>query len=156
MIDYAKFSSDNPSVYLLEYLQKQIKDDTKLVSQLHQLKKSDEVLDGVLRTLFLSWIGKPSNAGVDSKEFAELKKGYELLMSGRLWSDWHTNDEDKVCSIVLTELFKISNDQVMWYRFLRNLRQDFKYGTNLNKVLLFLIKTWQHEESNALMWHPPS
>ncbi|KAL7685858.1 hypothetical protein Plhal304r1_c029g0095621 [Plasmopara halstedii] len=147
MIKYAKFSSDNPSVFLLKFLQKQTGSSIKLASQLYNLRKSNNVLDDVLCALFQSWIGKPSYADMNSEEFTTLKTAFDLLMNGKLWSHWQLDDEDKACSTVLEELLKLSKDILMWYRFLCNLRQDSTFGHYMNKVVLFLLRIWKHELS---------
>ncbi|CEG43900.1 uncharacterized protein PHALS_14753 [Plasmopara halstedii] len=94
MIAYAKVSSDNHSVFLLNHLQEQIDDIIKMPIHLKSLSKPNNDLDGVLCALFQSWIGKPFNAVVNSREFASLKKAFDLSMSGMLWSHWQLDDEE--------------------------------------------------------------
>ncbi|KAL7685847.1 hypothetical protein Plhal304r1_c029g0095501 [Plasmopara halstedii] len=137
MIAFAKFSSDNPSEFLLKELQKQKINEATFAVQIRELSKSNDDIEGLLCALFQSWIGKPFDGGVKSEEFARLKTAFDLLNDHSHWQEWQKLD-DKDFSLVLRNLSEISNDELMWYRFLRKLQYDTSFSVSLAELVKFL------------------
>ncbi|KAL7685775.1 hypothetical protein Plhal304r1_c029g0094761 [Plasmopara halstedii] len=124
MIAYARFSSDNPSVFLLEKLRTVFPDDLKLSYRLNMdLKKTkDAGLDGVLNALFHSWIGKPFDGDDKLKDFLMLKGGYDYLTGKDIAKLYNTSKNKEDASTKALEFLSTkSSDQVMWYNFIRSL-----------------------------------
>ncbi|CEG37393.1 uncharacterized protein PHALS_04987 [Plasmopara halstedii] len=150
LIAFAKFSSIIPSESLLNGFQNEITNEVKFAVQLHELSKSNVGLNGLLCALFQSWIGKPFDGGVDSVEFASLKKALDLLKDDGCWRELEKlYGKDKAFSLVLDILFEMSNDEFMWYRFLRNLQYDTSFSIPLIELVEFLRTTWRHKLSST-------
>ncbi|KAL7998180.1 hypothetical protein Plhal703r1_c30g0118971 [Plasmopara halstedii] len=147
MIAYAKFSSDNPSLYLLAVLRDRIKDESKLARLLQQVWKSNDDVQGVLCALYQSWTGKPFIAGVNSDEFKALDAAYEYLKNLRQSATLANKNPDEVCSLILNHFYTLSNDVVMWYNFLSKTQTDNSFDVNLNAVLMYLVEKWLHQRS---------
>ncbi|CEG40954.1 uncharacterized protein PHALS_11127 [Plasmopara halstedii] len=150
MIEYAKFSSDNPSATLLNHLQEQFGNELNFASQVQNSENLKGNRDVVLCAFFQSWIGKPFNADVNSEEFLRLKTAFDILENskGRLQRE-KLDDKDTAFPPLLKTLFHISNDEFMWYRFLRKLQNDTSFRVPVADLVQFLRNIWQHKLSNT-------
>lgn len=157
LVAYARFSSDHPDTFVLQKLRKRLPDDLMWARLLNLVRKKQKLQEqgqeehdaffGVLNALFHSWIGKPYDGAASLQDGRKLIRAYNYLTGQKLTKAYKAEaklDQEKADKAILTHLLDISNDEVMWSKFLSKLQKDSTLRVPLSRVLQTLLKSWKH------------
>ncbi|CEG48207.1 uncharacterized protein PHALS_05677 [Plasmopara halstedii] len=151
---YAYFSSDNPSLFLLERLRKLSLVEARWARALNKLRKDESQqvsFSSVLDALLHSWIAQPYFAAAENKSI--LVDAFDFLLEKLHALSSHQPSPDKLANLV-SELLTKSENQYMWAALLYKLQQDQASDENLSKIFDVLLQNHQLDIANVFEIKP--
>ncbi|KAL7998181.1 hypothetical protein Plhal703r1_c30g0118981 [Plasmopara halstedii] len=139
-LDYSlfmRFINDNPDKVVLEVLRKRSTDEVMWARALYNLQLSNYP-SGVLDALLHSWVENPFKSIATTEMNSILIRAYDTILRSEAVHE-SRQPTDQVVYTILHTLLELSNDEMMWARFLHKLQQDNSLKGVVSRVFDILL-----------------